>query len=66
MGQNDLRVSVGSDNYYFVLPSVGSFTLTKNGDRWNIELNAEDIESGGIGEDDKIIDVNAALKAQPE
>jgi len=66
MDENSVTVSVGPDFYSFRTTSAGSFTLTKNGDVWNIELNAEDLESGGIGEDDKFIEINAALKAQPE
>lgn len=66
MDENDVSVSIGSDFYSFRTTSAGSLTLTKNGEVWNIELNAEDLESGGIGEEDKFISINAALKAVPE
>jgi hypothetical protein len=66
MDENDVSVSVDGDFYSFRTSSAGSFTLTKNGEVWNIELSAEDLESGGIGEEDKFISINAALKVVPE
>ena len=66
MDENDVLVRVNSDTYFFNPSSVGSLTLNKNGEVWNIELNAEGLESGGIGEEDMIIDIEVALKAIPQ
>jgi len=66
MVENDVTVRIGPDAYYFRNSSVGSLTLMKEGEVWNIELNVEGLESGGIGEVDKVIDIDVALKAIPD
>lgn len=66
MDENDVTVDISSDFYTFRNSSVGSLTLTKDGEIWNIELSAEGLRAGSFGEEDKIIDIDAALKAIPE
>ena len=63
MDENDIQIYSSEDNYFFSLKSNGEFELTKNGDVLEITLEATDLESGGIGEPEKFIDVNLALKA---
>jgi|GEM_PF-7072297 len=63
MDENDIQIYTNEGDYFFSLTSNGEFELTKNGDVLEITLQATDLESGGIGEDETFIDVNLALKA---
>ncbi|NBC58810.1 MAG: hypothetical protein GVY05_11080 [Bacteroidetes bacterium] len=63
MDENDIQIYTNEGDYFFSLTSNGEFELTKNGDVLEITLEATDLESGGIGEDETFIDVSLAVKA---
>lgn len=66
MTDNDVSLFTNGTSYFLDPGSEGSFTLTKSaqGEVLQIELQADGLESGGIGGEDTFVDINAAFKAK--
>ncbi|QCK15620.1 hypothetical protein [Mangrovivirga cuniculi] len=63
MDENDVSVYTSEDSYFFDPSSDGEFVLTKSGNVLEITLDANNLEKGGIGSSDQLIDLDLALKA---
>jgi hypothetical protein len=66
--QNSLRLDTGVDVYLSENSTEGSFTVSQasDGSVLEIELEANGLEIGGIGSQDRFVDVTAAIKAERE